>query len=577
MARYSIGQPMTQVEAPRLLAGKGRYANDITLPGQAHAVFLRSPHPHAEIKAIDTTGARAMAGVIEILTGEDYENDGLGMVDGASPFKRRDGSPMFRPPRPAMSKDRVRHVGQTVAIIIAESINAAKDAAEAIEVDYAPLPAQFDTGTAIGLDNPTVWDQSPNNESFFVDVGDSDAVDVAFETAAHVVSDTFTVSRVAANSMEPRAVVADYDVGRDHTTIYACNQRPFVWRTMIAKHVFDIPESKLTLIANDVGGSFGMKGGLYTEVPVVAWASKRVGRPVKWNCERSEGHIADDQARDMVVKAELGVDEAGKFVGVRFNSFNNVGAFLTTNGANSTRGVARALCGTYIMPTIYGTGTAALTNTVPVANYRAPGGAPGTYVLERIIDMAARKAGIDPAEIRRKNHIPADAMPYTLPTGASYDSGEFTALMDKCLKQADYEGVDVRKADAKKRGTLYGVGISSTVDPSAGPGPETAELRFDPSGTVTVLVGSTAGGQSHATIYTQIVSHHLGIDADTISVVEGDTSRLSWGTGTGAARTATIAGSAVFKSTEKIIAKGKRIAAHLMEASLDDISFEDGT
>jgi carbon-monoxide dehydrogenase large subunit len=319
-----------------------------------------------------------------------------------------------------------------------------------------------------------------------------------------------------------------------------------------------------------------MKGGLYCEVPLVAWAARRIGRPVKWTCERSEALLADDQARDMALEAEIGLDDDGKFLAIRLTSNNNVGAYLTMLGFISTAGITHALHGVYTTPAVHGAAAAVLTNTVPVSNYRAPGGAPGTYVLERLIDMAAREMKLDPSEIRRRNLIPPEAMPYKLPGGGSYDSGEFEKVMDKCLAQADYAGIAARKAAAKARGKLYGVGISTTVDPSAGPSPETSEMRFDPGGDVTILVGSTAQGQSHETIYTQIVSERLGLEAEKIRVVEGDTEKLSWGTGTGAARTATIGGTAVYKAVEKVIDKGRKIAAHLMEAAETDIEFEAG-
>ncbi len=576
MTRYSISQPVTQVEAPRLMTGKGRYTSDVVLPRQAFAVFLRSPHAHADIVAIDKSGAEAMPGVLAVLTGGDYEADGLGEVTGGSPFKRRDGSTMFRPPRPALIKDRVRHVGQSVALVVAETVNQAKDAAEAIMVDYAPLPAHLSTAVANNGETPALYDDCADNEPVFAEHGDKAAVDAALANSAHVVRENFVVNRVAANTMEPRAVVADYDSGRDHFTIHACLQRPYIWRTIMAKHIFKIPEHKITVIAGDVGGSFGMKGGLYPEVPMVAWASRRVGRPVGWTCERSEGLVSDDQGRDMVIDAEIGLDADGKFLAMRLASNNNVGAYISMIGFLSTNGIATGMCGPYTTPIVYGQGAAVLTNTVPVSNYRAPGGTPGTYVLERIIDMAAAEMGIDPADIRRRNLIPADAMPYKLPIRQTYDSGEFEAVMDKCLEKSDYAGASARKSAAAARGKLRGIGLSTSVDPSAGPSPETAELRFDPGGDVTVLVGSTAGGQSHETIYTQIVSDRLGLEAETIQVVEGDTSRLSWGTGTGAARTATIAGTAVFNAVDKVIAKATRIAAHLLEAADSDIEFGDG-
>ena len=577
MTRYSISQPVTQVEAPRLVSGKGKFTDDIILPQQAVGVFLRSPHAHADIVGIDTARAASLPGVLAILTGEDYAADELGVVRGISPLKKRDGSPMYRPPRPALTRDRVRHVGQSVALVIAETLNQAKDAAEAIEIDYTPLPAFFSTATANKGEAPVLWDDCPNNEPVFAQHGDKDAVDAALASAPYVIRGTFVVNRVAANTMEPRSVVGEYDEGRDHYTIHACHQRPYIWRSMMCEHVFHIPENKMTIIAGDVGGSYGMKGGLYPEVPLIAWAAKEVGRPVKWTCERSEGLICDDQARDMVVDAALALDEDGTFTGIQLTSNNNVGAYITMIGFISTNGIATTPCGVYKTPAAHGQASAVLTNTVPVSNYRAPGGTPGTYVVERIIDMAARELGMDPAEIRRRNLIPSDAMPYKLPTGGTYDCGEFEAVLDKCLAKADYAGASARKETAKARGKLRGIGMSSSVDPSAGPSPETAELRFDPGGTATIIVGSTAGGQSHETIYTQIISDRLGLEAETIEVVEGDTSRLSWGTGTGGARTATIAGTAVFKAVDKVIEKTKRIAAHMLEAAETDIEFADGT
>ncbi len=577
MTRFAISQPVTQEEAPRLLTGKGRFADDLTFPRQAHGVFLRSPYAHADIVSIDKSEAEKMPGVIAILTGEDYEADGLGTVRGISPMKRRDGSSMYRPHRPALTRDRVRHVGQSVALVIAETISQGKDAAEAIEVEYNPLPAHFSTAEANQPGTPQIWEECENNEPVHVERGDSDAVDAAIAEAHHVVRGRFVVNRIAACTMEPRAVVALWDEGTQHYTIHACHQRPYIWRTMMTKYVFGIPEQDMTIIAGDVGGSYGMKGGLYPEVPLTAWAAKRTGRPVKWTCERSEALICDDQARDMVVDGELALDADGKFTGVRIRSNNNVGAYLTMIGFISTNGITQTPVGTYTTPAAHAEANSVFTNTVPVSNYRAPGGVPGTYVLERMIDLAAADMGIDPAEIRRRNLIPADAMPYKLPLGGGYDCGEFEKVLDKALEKSDYANAATRRADAEARGMLYGVGVSSSVDPSAGPSPETAELRFDPGGQATILAGSTAGGQSHETIYKQIVSDRLGMDVESLRVIEGDTKALSWGTGTGGARTATIAGTAIYKAVDKVIEKSKKIAAHLMEAAAEDIEFEDGT
>ena len=574
MTRFAIGQPVTQVEAPRLLTGKGRYTDDVTLARQSYAVFLRSPHAHADIVRIEAAAAREAAGVLAVLTGEDYAQEGLGEVTGASPLKKRDGSPMFRPPRPAIRRERVRHVGQIVAMVVAESINQAKDAAELIDVEYGVLQAAVDTETANLPGTPALWEQCPDNEPFWNEMGDRAATDAALAAAPRVIREKFTVGRITANAMEPRAVVAEYDDGRGHYTVYACQQRPFVWRTMMTKHLFRIPETDMTVIAGDVGGSFGMKGSLYCEVPLVAWASRRVGRPVKWTCERSEGHLADDQGRDMMIDFALGVDDQGRFLAARLSSKNSIGAYLTMLGVSSTNGIGRNVVGMYKTPAVHGEAAAVLSNTVPVGNYRAPG-SPGAYALERMVDIAARELKIDPAELRRRNLIPAAAMPYKSKV-IGYDCGEFEAVMDKCLKLADYAGFSARKAESAARGALRGLGLSSTVDPSAGPGPETAEIRFDPGGGVRVVVGSSAGGQSHATIYTQIVSDKLGVDAEKIRVIEGETDKLAWGTGTGGARTATIAGSAVLTAAGKIIEKARRIAAHMLEAAETDLELKDG-
>ena len=577
MTRYAISQPVTQVEAPRLLKGIGRYTDDVSLPRECKTVFLRSPHAHAEIVGIDISAAQTMPGVIAVLTGADWKADGIGHVAGNPPPKRRDASGGFRPPRPALTSDRVLHVGHIIAMVVAETVNQSKDAVEAIEVDYNPLPAQTDPIAASQPDAVQFWDDCKNNEAFVSEKGDAAAADAAMKAADYIIKDKFRVTRVTANTMEPRAVVADYDEGRNHTTVYACQQRPFAWREMMTQKMFNIPENQMTVIAGDVGGSFGMKGGLYPEVPLAAWASKRIGRPVKWVCERSEGHIADDQGRDLWVEAELGINCDGSFQGVRFSSTANMGAYLSMNGFGTPNGIAGSLCSTYAMPTAHGFTSAVLTNTCPMANYRGPSGTPSTYVLERLVDMAASKLELGPTEIRRRNFIRPDQMPYKLPTGNSYDCGEFEAVMDKCLAKSDYAGVAARKEDAKGRGKLLGVGVSSSVDPSGSPAVEAVELRFDPGGSVTVMTASTAGGQSHATIYTQIVSEKLGMEIEQIDVVEGDTSRHSFGSGTGAARTATICGSTVLLAAEKTIAKASRIAAHLLEAAVDDIEFEDGT
>jgi carbon-monoxide dehydrogenase large subunit len=576
VSQIKIGEPVRQLEAPRFLTGKGRFADDINLHRQGYVAFVRSPHAHADIVAIDTAAARDMPGIAAILTGADYAAEGLGILESVTPGRRRDKSAMFRPARPAITHDRVRHVGQIVALVIGETLNEAKDAAELIRIKYQSLPAHIDTQTGNAADTPALWADCPDNESSYSEMGDAAATAEAIATAEHVVRERFIINRLASNPMEPRAVVVDYDPGRDKTTIHACNQRPYVWRNLLATHLFHIPENQIAVITGDVGGSFGMKSGLYPEMALSAWASRRLQRPIKWTCERSEGHLADDQARDMVMDVELGLSRDGIFKGIRLSATANTGAFLAMRAYVTPPGVAGSLCGPYSVKALHGQAVSVFTNTVPVSSYRGPARAPVTYVLERIIDIAARDLKIDPAEIRRRNLIAAEAMPYTTPLNAVYDCGEFEAVLDKCLAKADYASVATRKTEAAKRGKLYGVGVCTAVDTSAPPTPETAEVRFDPQGTATILVGSTAQGQSHETIYAQLLSQTLGLDSAQIRVVEGDTDRLAWGEGTGASRTATIAGSAVAKAIEKIVLKGKRIAAHILEAAETDIDFKDG-
>ncbi len=576
MTKISIGQSVRQIEAPRLLTGKGRFADDVNLHHQAYAFFLRSSHAHADIRGIDRAAAADMPGVIAILTGEDYLAEGLGLLESVTPGRRRDTSPMFRPPGPAITRDRVRHVGQIVAMVVAQTLDQAKDAAERIVVDYAPLPAHIDTRDGNRPGTPALWADCPDNESSYAEMGDGAATTRAIASAAHVVRESFVVNRLTANPMEPRAVVADFDAGRAKTTIHACNQRPYVWRNLLSTHLFRIPENQIAIVTGDVGGSFGMKSGLYPEMALSAWASRRLQCPVKWTCERSEGHLADDQARDMVMDVELALDKDGTFTAIRLSATANTGAFLAMRAFVTPPGVAGSLCGPYAVKALHGQAVSVFTNTVPVSSYRGPARAPVTYALERIIDIAARELGLDPVEIRRRNLIAADAMPYATPLNVIYDCGEFERVLDKCLLRADYAGAPARKAEAAKRGRLRGIGVCTAVDASAPPSPETAEVRFDPQGTATVLVGSTAQGQSHETIYTQLVSQALGLDANRIRVVEGDTDRLAWGEGTGASRTATIAGSALAKAVEKIVLKGKRIAAHLLETAEADIDFADG-
>ncbi len=576
MIKYAIGQSVPRSEDPRLLRGKGCYVDDFNMINQTYAVMLRSPHAHADIKSIDVSAALAIPGVLAVLTGADYEADGLGHVAGGSPHKRRDGSPCFRPPRPAITKDRVRHVGQIVAVVVAENVDIAKDAAEAVEVDYETLPANVDTATARQQGTPAIWDECPDNESFFREFGDKAATDAAIAGAAHVFRQRFVINRINANTMEPRGALAAYDTGEGKYTIHTGVQRPYAWRQNLTKNLFRIPENRLHFITGDMGGSFGMKGSLYVEVPLVAWAAKRIGRPVKWRCDRSEGFVADDHARDNVSDVQFALDKDGKFLALKVETDAALGAYVSFNGFGPPTNNIGGLAGVYTIPAIYAGISGVFTNTTPTSPYRGAGRPEASYLIERMIHIAARGMGIDPTELRRRNFIPPDAMPYKTSLVFTYDCGEFENLMDRTLEKADYKGFEARRKESAAKGKLRGIGVSCTIEQAAGPSTETAELRFDPSGTAIILAGSTPHGQGHETIYKQLVCEKLGLDPDDIRVVEGDTEKISFGTGTGGSRTATIGGSAVLRATEKVIEKTRKIAAHLLEAPEQDIDLTDG-
>ncbi len=576
MMKYAVGQAVPRTEDPRLLRGHGNYIDDFILPRQAYAYMLRSPYAHAEIKSIDAAEALAQPGVIAVLTGEDYEADGLGEITGPKPRKRRDGSPMFRPPRPALTKDRARHVGQIVAVVVAESVDIAKSASELVYVDYNSLPVTVATDRATDPETPAIWDECPDNEAFFYEAGDKQAVDAALTGAAHVVKQRFVINRINANSMEPRGALGDYDPREDHYTIYAGIQRPWAWRTTLCKNLFHIPENKMRLVTGDMGGSFGMKGAIYPEIPLVAWASKRVGRPVKWRCERSEGFVADDHARDNVSDVQLALDEDGKFLALKVETSAALGAYISFMGMGPPTGNVGGLAGVYTTPAAYVGVSGVLTNTSPLSPYRGAGRPEASYIIERMINLAAQDMRIDPAELRRRNFIPPDAFPYKTPLTFTYDCGEFEKVMDRTMEKADYESFPARRAESEAVGKLRGIGMSCTIEVAAAVQPETAEMRFDPSGTVTVLVGSTPHGQGHETIYKQVVCEKLGIEPEAIRVIEGDTEKVSFGTGTGGSRTAAIGSSAVLMATEKVIDKTSKIAAHMLEASEQDITLEDG-
>ncbi len=575
MGEFDIGNSVPRTEDPRLLSGGGRYVDDIDLPGLCRAHILRSPHAHAAIRGIDAAAARSMPGVHAVLTGADYAASGLGTIQPQLVLKSRDGAPMARPSFAPLAIDRSVHVGEAVAVVVADSLAQAKDAAETIDVDFEPLEANIDTALADAETTPALWQEAPGNESFVHFLGDRDAVDAGFANAAHVVERRFTISRVTSNTMEPRAFLGDVDrAGR--YTLYAAVHYPHRLRSALARDIFSLPENRFRVIADDVGGSFGLRGGMYPEQILVLWASRETGRPVKWTCERSEGLISDHQGRDNVTDAALALDDEGNFLAMRVRTRVNIGAYVASMAGGPATANLGTLAGTYVTPAIHVETAGVFTNTNPTCPYRGAGRPEAAYVLEQLIDAAARRLGRDPVALRRQNTIPEDAMPFRTGLVFEYDCGAFEKNLDRALELADHAAFEERRAAARAKGRLRGIGISNTIERAAAPGQERALLRFDPSGTATLFVGTISHGQGHETIYKQIVAQTLGIDPATLRVEEGDSDALSIGGGTGGSRSATLGGSAVLRAAEKIVELAKPIAAHLLEAAEDDLEFADG-
>jgi carbon-monoxide dehydrogenase large subunit len=573
MGEFAIGQSVSRFEDPRLLRGGGRYVGDMVLPGMAYGYVLRSPHAHARIRSIDVSQAKAAPGVLAVLTGADWQASGWGNLPVPGGLKRRDGSG-FRPPYPALVKDRVRFVGDYVAFVVAQTYNQALDAAELVAVDYEPLAACVSTAEATGAGAPRVWDDCPDNIGFVQLFGNKEATEAALAKADHVVRHRFVVNRVTAATMEPRGSIGDYNGSEDRYTVYTTLQRTHPFRSELAA-VMKVLESRIRVIAGDIGGSFGMKSAVYNEVALVLLASKILGRPVKWTSTRSESFLCDAQARDNVTQAELALDKDGNFVALRVKTVAAIGAYLQT-GMQAFTGNIGTLAGVYRTPAIHADVSAVFTHTNPVRPYRGNGRPEAAYVIERMVDLAADELGIDPAELRRRNYILPTALPFKTGLTFTYDSGEFEKSMDMALKLADFAGFEHRRAQARKRGKLRGIGISNTIERAAAGGFEGAEIRFDKSGTATLLAGSVTQGQGHETIFKQIMCDRLGLDPQEVHYIQGDTDQVFVGEGTGGSRSATIGGSAVALAAERITAKAKGIAAHVLELDADEINFTDG-
>jgi len=577
MKQFGIGQPVRRVEDRRFITGRGNYLDDISRPRQAYAFMLRSPHAHARIRRVDPAGAITAAGVLAVFTGEDLARDGLGTIPCLSAVTNRDGSAATLPPHPAIVRDRVRHVGDTVAMVIGESLAAARDAAELIAVDYDPLPAAVDTARALDRGQPLVWDTAPGNLSFDWEVGDGAAVAQVMSEAHHRVVLELVNNRVVVNSMEPRGAIGEYDPGEDSCTLWSSTQGSHFVRNLLAESIFKIPENRIRVVTRDVGGGFGMKLFLYPEHILVLWAAKKLVRAVKWTAERSDAFMTDTQGRDNITRLELALDEDLRFLALDVAILANMGAYLS-NFAPEIPTVSGAVMhsGVYAIPAIHVGVKGVFTNTVPVDAYRGAGRPEAAYAVERLIDFAARRLGVRPEELRRRNFIKPEAMPYSTPLGLNYDSGEFARNMDQALAAADLAGFAVRRAEARARGRYRGLGHAVYIEQSGFPPDEFAELRFDPSGTLTILMGTQSSGQGHQTAYTQLAVERLGVAPEKVRVQQGDTASISFGRGTGGSRSLPVGGASLAQAADKLIAKGRRIAAHLFEAAEADVEFADG-
>lgn len=585
-----IGAAVRRREDGRFLTGRGTYTDDIARPGQTVAYMLRSPHAHARIQSIDTSVAAAMPGVVAVLTGADMAADGVNGLPCGWLIHNKDGSPMKEPPHFPLARDRVRHVGDTVAVVIAESREAAKDAAEQVVVDYAALPAVASAVAALEPGAPLVHDDVPGNLCYDWHLGDKAAVDAAFARAAHVATLDLVNNRLVPNAMEPRAAIGEYDRAADAYTLTTTSQNPHVIRLLMGAFVLGIPEHKLRVVAPDVGGGFGSKIFHYAEEAIVTWAAKKVGRPIKWTAERSESFLTDAHGRDHVSHAELAMDADGRFLALRVSTVANMGAYLSTFATSiPTYLYATLLAGQYATPAIYAEVKAAFTHTTPVDAYRGAGRPEACFLIERIVDVAARTLGIDAAEIRRRNFVPKEAMPYQTPVALQYDTGDFAKNLEMALPVIDYAGFAARKEEAARRGKLRGIGFATYIEacgiaPSNVAGAlgaraglyESAEVRFHPTGSVSVFTGSHSHGQSHETTFAQIVADRFGIPIDNVEIVHGDTAKVPFGMGTYGSRSLAVGGSALVKAMDKVEKKARKIAAHLMEAAEADIEVKDG-
>ena len=588
MSETGIGASVRRKEDVRFITGNGRYTDDINQPGQTYAVFLRSPYARAKVGEIDASGALALDGVISVLTGADMAADGLGDIPCGWLVKQKDGSDMVSAPHPPLAHSVVNYVGEPYGIVIAETLAAAREGAELVMADFDELEAVVDLGGATGADQ--IHEGVPGNLAYDWELGEKADTEAALAAAAHVTRVDLSNNRLIPNAMEPRAALGVYDAATEDHTLYTTSQNPHLERLILSAFVQVAPEHKLRVVAPDVGGGFGSKIFVYAEETAVIWAARKVGRPVKWTADRSESFLADAHGRDHLTHAELGMDADGRFLALKVKTTANLGAYLSTFGSSvPTYLYGTLLAGQYATPNIYVEVEGVYTNTCPVDAYRGAGRPEATYVVERIVETAARELGKDPAELRRLNMIKPDQFPYETPVALVYDIGDYEASLDKALELVDYAGFAARRAASEAEGKKRGIGFACYIEacglaPSqlaiqlgAGVGLyESGEIRVNPTGNVTVFTGSHSHGQGHETTFAQVVSDKFGIPFEDVEVVHGDTGRVEFGLGTYGSRSLAVGGSALIGAAEKLIAKGKKIAAHMLEADPEAVEFADG-
>ena len=575
MTKFGIAQNVRRVEDPRLLIGGGRYTDDIQLPDEAIATVLRSPHAAARILTMDADAARAMPGVLAVYTGADLQDDKIGGIPCGVSIKNRDGSSRADVPHHALASGAVRHVGDPVAFIVAETHQAARDAAEAVFIEYEILPSVTDLGATLDAGSPAVWDSVPGNMAFDWEVGDRARVDGLFDSAAHVTRLTVVNNRIVVASLEARAATAQFEDGR--FTLYTNTQGGWSIRGMLAKAVFNLPEDNFRVVTPDVGGGFGMKLFLYPEQILVCYAARKLGRPVKWTSERSEAFLSDSHGRDNITRGELALDAEGNFLAMRTRNVANMGAYYSNYGPFiPTAAGTKVLASVYKFQAIYANVVGAFTNTVPVDAYRGAGRPESNYLVERLIDAAAHETGIDRIELRRRNMVPPSAMPYLTAMNQTYDSGDFQRVLDAALEKMDWAGFEGRRAAAAARGKKRGIGMAYYLEATGGAPTERAEIRFAEDGYVDVYVGTQSTGQGHETAYVQLTADQLGIDGDLIRIRQGDTDTIPVGGGTGGARSLYSEGQAILVTSATVISKGKQAASEMLEAAAEDIEFASG-